>query len=83
MINVFTREIEFMIAVLDNDLAQDYAKLRDDVVYRLIRSANSTLIVTVGMFSLQMNYSYIAKCINVSAVLHINIQILQCMSNLK
>lgn len=51
MINVFAREIEFMIAVLDNDLAQENTKLRDGAqVYRLVRGANNTLIVTVGKF---------------------------------
>lgn len=34
MVNVLAREIEFMCAVLENDLAQENEKLRDGQVYR-------------------------------------------------
>lgn len=54
MIKVFSREIGFMIAVLENDLASEHEKLKDEKVYRLVQSANSnTLMVTIGMCLLQ------------------------------
>lgn len=48
MMNVLAREIDFMIAVLDNDLAHENVKLRTDAqVYRL-EKGDDTLIVTAG-----------------------------------
>lgn len=47
MVNVLAREIEFMCAVLENDLAQENEKLRDGQVYRL-QKGDGSIIVTVG-----------------------------------